>query len=191
MDYESALNGLSLIVAPVAAAPLPFLAAIIVVGVAEWCVLNWYYRGRLESLESRLAQRDEENERLKASATLIHSTAPAVTPTASPSSTQVDKRAERSSALIRIRNAVDGAKYSLDPQFRDHGALVLPELRSALLTAHKQFGLRLPKKLHDARTEVSVALEYFERVRPLLAAGHDREAQEEAESFLDSLHSEK
>ena len=191
MDYDSAEKSVKALLTVVVGAPIPFIICIVIVASLAWWAIDWRYGAIIDSLRERLAQRDEEIGRLKARPEVEqHATVTLETPPLPPRA-PADTRAERSSALIRIRNAVESAKYSLDPQFRDHGALVLPELRSALLTAHKQFGLRLPKKLHDARTEVWVALEYFKRVRPLLTAGHDREAQEEAESFLDGLHSEK
>ena len=65
----------------------------------------------------------------------------------------------------------------------------IPDLRSTLLTLHKEYGLRIPTLPEGARPRrcLQVGVSYFREMGPLLRQGHIDESRERAEALVPML----
>lgn len=93
----------------------------------------------------------------------------------------------RESAIYSIKSAKNGINHLVNSRNNRDVELKLHEVRAALLTANRQFGLPQLPALEDTRLELKASERLIELVLPYLEEQHIGEARTQAQAFLDKF----
>lgn len=163
-----------------AAAPIPIIVLVALVSAAVWRILMWRYGGTIESLESRLKQRDDEmvelRRRLAEKPTMVERVV-----TIPPASDA------RKDAILQMQAALKNTAAALVASRVYDGLLAAtPELKSAMLTGSKVFGLTPPPQRETPSFALDLGL-WVREMLPLVRAGHIEEARARAVEIAEQL----
>lgn len=99
---------------------------------------------------------------------------------------QVAARHEGRELSATLQLALRDARAArVDARNERSAELAWPNVRAAMLTAHKTKGIPLPPETGHASIDLETACRIFERIAPLLAQGHDEEAQAAAADLIE------
>jgi len=148
----------------------PFLLCLAIGLIVIWRLMEWRYRAIIDKLERGHVA--------------IEKPAPPVAKTGLRALTLNNKPDDgagaKQLALIRMRAAITAGRFAMG---EGTAAIVqnLPQMKAALLTAQKEFGIPKPSETASAKNDLRRGIELLEAIVPLIAAGHEEEAKAEAE----------
>jgi hypothetical protein len=114
----------------------------------------------------------------------LHDWATRVPATPTPAASRAAPASNRKETIKELTQATYLGRHTLKFDFHAEGiAAILPRAEAALLSAHKEFGVRIPNPHQNPATRLETGVRLLEQVVPLLAAGHIEEARERAENL--------
>ena len=99
------------------------------------------------------------------------------------------RRIEGSNRTLAIRS-IDYARQMAGASFNSRpreAEKEWPRMHTALLSANKEFGIPMPPIFNKAVMDLECGKRLLEQTVPLLRAGHDDEAREAAQTFINKL----
>jgi hypothetical protein len=166
----------------------PILTGLTVLAVIAivWGVMYFLYRHRNEALNESLRREQAETVRLRGRLAEFEKGAPAKL-AAEPAPPTPDLAIARNKLTV-IREMQRIATNGRQILNRTHGVSsgvneILPRAEAALLSARKTFEVRIPEPSPIPSNRLGHAIVLFDKIVPLLSAGHIQEAREKAEEI--------